>query len=493
LPHRYDPRGNSKRKRYHLHMPTLSLKVSYRPIRMGWCIRNENWEDLRKALRLTQTLWGGCYNPVIPVDDPGLATALVELFRVDALYPLADDNQLHNFIAQFPWLPWPSFYKELFIQGSHGTIATFLDIYHPARHLFEERIKGQSDSNFSTTLYDWGVDDPLADVFLCTFGQYPSKDEISKDYAGFVEKNLRGIRIQLKAADELDPKAFKAITPAALTTHMLNWEVPPDQAYPGLYIGDGKNCEDILNFWNIRATGAAVFFFDPAHEVRLRKFKDAFLEELARTRADPVGWRDHVALWTLLATKLDHGQFRGKTVRCQVSKGMWNGHNLKPARFYINNKYSTLASVDEDRQEPKLSVQLLEKPFFAEPEFHNQEVVATIWPIGGLDEQSEFTFETPFIPRLNLFYGRRMYRESNKVRVETPGLAIINSVTSDHVSLRSLSKRELMASIFDVFGVRAEPSKPGRIASRLIHQMGGIQGCRVFKIPVIDWLSPIGV
>src|SRR5208282_5403137 len=30
--------------------------------------------------------------------------------------------------------------------------------------------------------------------------------------------------------------------------------------------------------------------------------------------------------------------------------------------------------------------------------------------------------------------------------------------------------------------MKAEPSKPGRVAARLIQQMGGNQGCRVFKI-----------
>jgi hypothetical protein len=99
---------------------TLSLRVSYRPVRLGWCVRDNNWEDLRRAVRLTRTLWGGRYNPVIPVGNLDLSRALVDLYGVDALYAVADDNRLHDFIAGFSWLRWPNFHKDIFIQGERG-------------------------------------------------------------------------------------------------------------------------------------------------------------------------------------------------------------------------------------------------------------------------------------------------------------------------------------------------------------------------------------
>jgi hypothetical protein len=68
-------------------MGTLSVKVRFRPIRIGWCVRKGNIEDVRRALRLTYTLWGGRYNPLIPVGDRDEhGRELVEAFRVDALY-----------------------------------------------------------------------------------------------------------------------------------------------------------------------------------------------------------------------------------------------------------------------------------------------------------------------------------------------------------------------------------------------------------------------
>jgi hypothetical protein len=55
-------------------------------------------------------------------------------------------------------------------------------------------------------------------------------------------------------------------------------------------------------------------------------------------------------------------------------------------------------------------------------------------------------------------------------------------VQTETVTIRALRRRSLVANIFEVFGMKTEMSEAGRIASRLIQQMGGVQGCRVFKI-----------
>ena len=83
-------------------MNTLSVSVRYRPIRIGWCVRAGDFAALREALKLTFTMWGGRYNPVIPIDDFANANKLIRLFRVDVLWPLTDDEEVKEFIKRFP-------------------------------------------------------------------------------------------------------------------------------------------------------------------------------------------------------------------------------------------------------------------------------------------------------------------------------------------------------------------------------------------------------
>src|SRR5436190_22972563 len=124
-------------------MGPINLQVRYRPVRIGWCVREGNLEEFRNALRLTHTLWGGRFNPIIPLGDPELARLLIKVFRVDCLYCLSESPEGSAILADFKHLFWPSFDKELFVDGGQGRLATFLDISHPVRHIHKEHIKGK--------------------------------------------------------------------------------------------------------------------------------------------------------------------------------------------------------------------------------------------------------------------------------------------------------------------------------------------------------------
>jgi len=129
-----------------------------------------------------------------------------------------------------------------------------------------------------------------------------------------------------------------------------------------------------------------------------------------------------------------------------------------------------------------VSFQLPKKPFFGEPEFHEQKVIASVRPILDFTREWESTIRPPHIPELNEYYGREAHFIWNEVRSEHEGIGIVTSLTQDHLTIRALPSRELISRIFAAFGMKAEPSRAGLVASRLIRQMGGLQGCRVFKI-----------
>lgn len=470
------------------------IGVSYRPVRFGWCVRHGHWDDLRRALRLTHTLWGGRFNPIIPIDELPLAEALVRLFRVDILYPVADANQLNDFTARFPWLPWPDFRKELFTPSASGPIAGFLDIYHVVRHIFEDQIKDKPDPKFSATQFQWDDADPLGDVFLSYLGTYPPKAEIGKDYFELVEKNLRGSRTELRTTDELNPVILRDITPNALTTYDAEWDSAPNPGHSGIYVGNGRDFDDIVNFWNLRASDAEVVFYDPEHRRRLEKLKDAFAERFKRVMPEQATLKGLMSVWSKEGADVDLSPFKLDSIlRRTVSESTWNGYNLRPTQFHIGRSKSTLATVTDDEQACRLYLQLPEKPFFDEPELHRQKAVAQLSSLAWASRNDETTFNVPYLPALNPFCGRRMHFDPSVTRVQPGSLAIIESIARDQVHLTAIPKRELMTQIFEISGMRAEASPPGRIASRLIAQMGGIQGCRVFKIPgVRDLLEEYG-
>jgi hypothetical protein len=154
-------------------MGPLHLQVGYRPIRVGWCIDHDDFDGLRTALRYTHTLWGGRFNPVIPVGNPDLVRRLVRLFRVDCLYCPTKSAATAAVTAEFSHLFWPTVSEEIFSVGPNWAVSTLLDVSHPMRNLFDKNIRNRENPSALGELPQWDVTDPLADVFLATFGAYP--------------------------------------------------------------------------------------------------------------------------------------------------------------------------------------------------------------------------------------------------------------------------------------------------------------------------------
>ena len=72
-------------------------------------MRAGDFAALREAMKLSFTMWGGRYNPVILIDDLEVASSLVRLFRVDVLWPVSNDEAVKAFIKRFPLSPEPIF------------------------------------------------------------------------------------------------------------------------------------------------------------------------------------------------------------------------------------------------------------------------------------------------------------------------------------------------------------------------------------------------
>ena len=138
-------------------MGSLSLHVRYRPVRIGWCVESERFEHLQSALRLTHAFAGGRFNPVIPVDRTELAEYLVDRFRVDLLFAVADTDAIAAFVQAHDYLYWPESKQALFDEAWQHIPprGAFVDVYHPARRLHETRIRRRK-----LLLHAWEDDDP---------------------------------------------------------------------------------------------------------------------------------------------------------------------------------------------------------------------------------------------------------------------------------------------------------------------------------------------
>jgi len=169
-------------------MASESVRVRQRPIRIGWCIRNNNWTTFgRRCVRLIL-----CGRAVQSADPVGVVCAerLIRRFRVDVLLNVTDDPEIAGLMKGFGHLPWRCMNLGCFPAHSvkwRQTSLTCASLQKIADDVRREHLRHSDDSPMGArdnpfALVHCSSDDPLADFFLATFGAIHSRRE-QPDYA----------------------------------------------------------------------------------------------------------------------------------------------------------------------------------------------------------------------------------------------------------------------------------------------------------------------
>jgi hypothetical protein len=116
-------------------MDTTRVDICYRPLRIAWAIHSDDKDAFRRAVRLTYTLWGGRFNPIVFADQPDEARKIIDLYRADMIVPIGDRAEVTNFPSLFPNLAKPFFGEDLFERDGQQTArARVLDIHNALVH-----------------------------------------------------------------------------------------------------------------------------------------------------------------------------------------------------------------------------------------------------------------------------------------------------------------------------------------------------------------------
>lgn len=462
-------------------MGSLSLHIRYRPVRIGWCVQSQRMDHLQLALSLTHALAGGRFNPVIPVDAPELADQLIDRFRVDLLYPVADTDSITAFVESHDYLPWPEFKPGLFYEKWQQTPprTVFADVYHAMRWL-----KKVPRRRRKLLLPVWQDDDPLALMLLAAVGRFPTPSSQIPDY----QENFTGAfgsdQLALAPTDPLPIELGTRLTPSRLTAVGLSQdERGPDD---GVYVGDADNFDDLVNFWNLRAAGASLFFYDPRYSERQAQALDSYRSWLAALPQRPWNPEGAIPIYRRdSARDTPAPEVLGRVLSYSVGPISWNGLNLRPAFHYWRER-PVLGSVEESDRRPSLTFALPPKGLLDHPLVAQQYIGISVRGSDPWNLHGTATFFPPYIPELNEYYGRELRFDYSRIRSEPPSIfgsvGMLGHASDSTVTLRALPTGELAAKLFDRFGIHAKPSRAGQVTSRLIAQMEGLQGCRVFKI-----------
>src|SRR5262249_31435940 len=119
----------------------INVRLAVRPVRVGFVIKHGDFDALWRAIRFNTCLWGGYFNPIVPVraadllpneerafDDPSHADYLVRAFEADLLEQLSDDENCKAFIEARGHLRRPHGPGLVYDEGTPNRRLSLLDV-----------------------------------------------------------------------------------------------------------------------------------------------------------------------------------------------------------------------------------------------------------------------------------------------------------------------------------------------------------------------------
>lgn len=470
---------------------TARISLAYRPLRICWVIQDGDLEAFRAAVRLNHTLWGGRFNPIVIAGHPD-ARPIVEAFRADIVRSIGSSEAVSKFVESYAHLVSPFLPDSIFLGERGNARAQVLDVHNAMLH-------SADSSDWKTMLeakpriYKWTNDDPLADVLLMQLGAYPDSEACPIDYESLFRAALQSTELTVSPSAALPSDLFDHPSIATLTRFRLqrHYSTQVYRDHHGFYVGNASSLDDLVSFWNLRASDISLLFVDQAHiaryELQIPSWNEYTARLVARRRYQEdercAIWRQCGAADTLQdidALRAALGQ--ESCIVCSVTEYSWSGLNLKPPMMHLSEVAALGVLVDEGSR-PKVSFGLNDRPYASGAQFHHQHLMVSIKIVGLLHEREDFTMHPPYVPELNEFYARSMHFIFNRIRVELERIGLIVEAAETDGFLYGLPTAELFKRIFALAGFSASVSSGGLIARQLLSQVGGLQGARVFKIP----------
>ena len=211
-------------------MSTTSLSIKYRPVRIGFLVEDDCIDDLVKVSGLNTLLWGGIYNPIIPISHPELELAeqLLDLFSVDVLIPVSKNETISTFMKEHEFLQLSRLFyprsEQIFYTGpnTEKKLVLFLDSraivnYHQEK---EKRYTEKVDRR-NCALPRWDPEDTLNTVFSLEYGFFPTEYNLQNDFEDDFLNGLHSKELTIAKNATLDAELAHRINPLSVTRELL--------------------------------------------------------------------------------------------------------------------------------------------------------------------------------------------------------------------------------------------------------------------------------
>lgn len=244
----------------------ISITRKLRPLRLAFLVSPYDKKAIRRAIQLNTLLWGGIYNPLIPIygkapgswKDGPLAAPAAEKILAGYIEAFDPDYivKLHSDIPKV--LPFP---QERIIAAKEiiqyiredGSVVFGLCVSELLQHLYEREFKFMRRHALNVFLPDTRRK-PFSLFKSCCFGEYPEdlSQELTKAYQDLLNAKIVPIEpgelYNLMSPNNIYPLQLTALSIEPLARPGSRWA-------PTVFFMDASSSVDLMDFWNLRAIG----------------------------------------------------------------------------------------------------------------------------------------------------------------------------------------------------------------------------------------------
>ncbi len=475
-----------------LKMKTIHVQQRVRPTRYAFIVNEGSLAASLQAASLNTALWGGLFNPIVPLTPVESRIGLLKAFDADFLVNLTGTDLPSEVAARYECRIVSR--TDLVRTDDHTRqreLGLGFNILPILRHVHEKEVRVSTEPTRAAIVAPQAmVGWPEYSAFA--YGSFRWLPEMDVNFEDMFKRALRASSInllELTTPPDYDtlllPLEFTAYGlrvlggTASFSTHII-------------FIGDHRNLADLVEFWNIRATGRTVVFV-PA--VAYRAFKSLIcliidegcypinqqVENHADLQKGPSLSKetfDEVCDWI---TSLDLGQ---------LSRRSWGPRFGLELERYIGDIHiaeleasggEELSILDDGQMTP---VKLVPPPYLTDENVRKGKLTWSIdVKMSGGFRDPEYMFSFPNEPAVEAVVRRGIIGGPDDVRLSRYGIVLQQDWANSILYLTPVPTKDVFHALFLQAGIKSQPSHPGQYAEQILKKMGSLHvDCRVFKL-----------
>ena len=490
-------------------MPSLNGELKLRPIRIGFLVRPSDLSSLRKVFQICSCMWGGMYNPIIPVsrsrpaawrqgyrNRPSgrqLAMGYVRFFEPDVFVETETGLAQSVGIADETrsWLYPRVISLEDLVRTSNEHRSEFvfgldiLDVYEEMHHTEFRFVPRQ---NSFVTLF--GGRSRHGAYLDATFGGFPQDEALShiqRSYENVFEPTI----LLHQPSDWLRVVKERGRTALAITRHSLKpvyytwWD-------PTIFIANPTSSIDLMDLWNLRLIRRNVL---PVNSEWLPYMSD-YLHELIDRNHRPLPGNPH---GMMKRTEVEIGNSFSEEeasnlvndMFADLPRGSWSlklwydriwdndtsDHVQQPSPVQIHTESSQLDLAVSGERRPTVQFQPLAPEFASD---YGSSKARWVNVITLTDRQNQHQYALAFPSTLTGFSDHHI-RINGPLLVSREGFVLLQQYKHEREYIELIPRTEAVVNHFKRHDIDATASDSGRVADQILSSIQGFWGVSILQ------------